>query len=167
MKPRNNGKTSDRLVEIAKRVDEPPLAVSGSGIRNFAPPDVAPGTLYLFAPKGVINAGDAGIGSAGNLVIAANEILGADNFDVGGQVTGSLGAATTSIAVGLTGVGDVAASATKATEKATADAAQRDAAAQNANALSQPMLSILSVEVLGFGADGSVSDPEDKKKKRR
>lgn len=137
--------------EFGNFVNEPPLAVSGSGIRNFAPAGVEPGTLFLFAPQGVINAGDAGIGSAGNLVIAANQILGADNFDVGGNVTGALTTDTGGIAVGLTGVGDVAASATRATEKATQRAAEQEAEAQAENALAQPQLTIISVEVLGFG----------------
>lgn len=131
-------------------VAEPPIAVSGSGIRNFAPPGVAPGTLYLFAPRGVIDAGDAGIGSAGNIVLGATDVIGADNIDVGGLAVGVPTTDTGSIAAGLSGLGDVAASATKATEKATAAAAAAEAAA-SAEAAEQTQLSIISVKVLGFG----------------
>lgn len=132
-------------------VSEPPLAVSGSGIRNFAPPGTPPGTLFLFAPQGVINAGDAGIGSAGNIVLGATDVIGADNIDVGGLAVGVPTTDTGSIAAGLTGVGDVAASATKATEKATAAAAAAEAAAA-ADSANQSQMSIISVKVLGFGA---------------
>lgn len=132
-------------------VSEPPLAVAGSGIRNFAPPGVVPGTLYLFAPQGVIDAGDAGIGSAGNVVLGATDVIGADNIDVGGLAVGVPTTDTGSIAAGLSGVGDVAASATKATEKATAAAAAAEAAAA-ADAGNEGQMSIISVKVLGFGA---------------
>lgn len=137
--------------ELGNFVAEPPLAVSGSGIRNFAPPGVEPGTLFLFAPQGVINAGDAGIGSAGNIVLGATDVIGADNIDVGGLAVGVPTTDTGSIAAGLTGVGDVAASATKATEKATAAAAAAEAAAA-ADSANQSQMSIISVKVLGFGA---------------
>jgi len=137
--------------ELGNFVAEPPLAVSGSGIRNFAPSGTPAGTLFLFAPKGVINAGDAGIGSAGNIVLGATQVIGADNIDVGGLAVGVPTTDSGSIAAGLSGVGDVAASATKATEKATAAAAAADAAAA-ANTADQGQMSIISVQVLGFGA---------------
>jgi len=37
--------------------------------------DVAPGTVDLFAPTGVINAGDAGIGSSGNIFLGAQQVI--------------------------------------------------------------------------------------------
>jgi hypothetical protein len=131
-------------------LDKPPLQVFGSGIRNFAPSDAEPGTLYLFAPRGIVNAGDAGIGSAGNIVIGATEVIGADNIDIGGIAIGVPSADTGGISAGLVAVGDVAAAATSATEKQTTRAAEQQAnqAAESFNAAS---LSIIQVEVLGFG----------------
>lgn len=132
-------------------LDKPPLQVVGSGIRNFAPSGVEPGSIFLFAPRGVINAGDAGIGSAGNLFLGAIEVIGQEFVDAGGIAVGVPAGDTGGVSVGLTAVGDVAANATRATEKATENAAARDAAAQAANAFGGAQLSIISVEVLGFG----------------
>lgn len=130
-------------------LDKPPLQVVGSGIRNFAPSDIEPGTLYLFAPRGIIDAGDAGIGSAGNIVIGATEVIGADNIDIGGVSIGVPAGDTGGIAAGLTSVGDAAASATRATEQQQAQAAQQ--AAAGSESFDTAALSIIQVEVLGFG----------------
>lgn len=130
-------------------LDKPPLQVVGSGIRNFAPSDIEPGTLYLFAPRGIIDAGDAGIGSAGNIVIGATEVIGADNIDIGGVSIGVPAGDTGGIAAGLTSVGDAAASATRATEQQQAQAAQQ--AAAGTESFDTASLSIIQVEVLGFG----------------
>lgn len=130
-------------------LDKPPLQVVGSGIRNFAPSDIEPGTLYLFAPRGIIDAGDAGIGSAGNIVIGATEVIGADNIDIGGVSIGVPAGDTGGIAAGLTSVGDAAANATRATEQQQSQAAQQ--AAAGAESFDTAALSIIQVEVLGFG----------------
>ena len=82
-------------------VVEFPPAISGSGIRGaVSTPNRAPGDVFLFAPGGVVNAGDAGISSAGNLTVAATAVLGADNISVGGTSTG-VPTATVSVPVGL------------------------------------------------------------------
>ena len=63
-----------------------PAALSGSGIQTLATTaGRKPGDVDLFAPRGVVNAGDAGI-VAGNLTIAATAVLGADNIKVSGVV---------------------------------------------------------------------------------
>ncbi|HEV7442427.1 MAG TPA: filamentous hemagglutinin family protein, partial [Steroidobacteraceae bacterium] len=50
-------------------------AVSGSGIRTIlTEPGITPGNVDLIAPVGFVNAGDAGVGSAGNLNIAAAHV---------------------------------------------------------------------------------------------
>ncbi len=62
-------------------------AVAGSGIRTIiTDPEVQPGDVDLIAPAGFVNAGDAGIGSSGNLNIAAQKVVGLDNIQVGGIV---------------------------------------------------------------------------------
>jgi filamentous hemagglutinin len=63
-------------------------AIAGSGIEALsATPDVKPGSVYLFAPRGVVNAGDAGI-VAGNLTVAATAVLGTNNITVSGTSVG-------------------------------------------------------------------------------
>ncbi|HEY9267816.1 MAG TPA: filamentous hemagglutinin family protein, partial [Methylotenera sp.] len=55
-------------------------SISGSGIGVLlSSPDIVPGDVDLIAPNGEVNAGDAGIRSAGNLTIAAPRVVGADN----------------------------------------------------------------------------------------
>jgi hypothetical protein len=70
------------------------------------------GNSYLFAPKGAVNAGDAGISVAGNLLIAAQQVIGAGNISVGGVSIGV--PTTTGISAGTLSLGDVASSATEA-----------------------------------------------------
>ena len=63
--------------------------VSGSGIGTLQTlPDVPPGDVTLIAPAGTVNAGDAGIRSSGNILIAASRVLGADNIKFGGSSSG-------------------------------------------------------------------------------
>ncbi len=63
-------------------------AIAGSGIEALAAtPGVSPGNVYLFAPRGVVNAGDAGI-VAGNLTVAATAVIGANNITVSGTSVG-------------------------------------------------------------------------------
>ncbi|MGE0384907.1 MAG: filamentous hemagglutinin family protein [Gammaproteobacteria bacterium] len=129
-------------------VVEFPPAISGSGIRTaVSSVGKAPGSVFLFAPAGVVNAGDAGIESAGNITIAATQVLGAENISVGGVASGVPSVSTSSLAAGLTGVGDVGGSATKsATEAATAGMSSDAQPVAKA-----PTLGTISVEVLGFG----------------
>ena len=63
--------------------------VSGSGIGTLQTLASAPvGNVYLIAPAGAVNAGDAGIRSSGNLLVAAQRVIGADNISVGGVSSG-------------------------------------------------------------------------------
>ena len=63
---------------------DPSNAVSGSGIGQLlTTPGVKAGLVNLIAPKGDVNAGDAGIRVAGNLNIAAVQVIGAGNISVG------------------------------------------------------------------------------------
>lgn len=126
-----------------------PPEVAGSGIRNFAPPGTVPGNVFLFAPQGVISAGDAGIASAGNITIGAREVIGADNIDVGGTAVG-VPQADIGVAAGLSSVSNVANAAARGAQDSAAENA-KEAAAMAANTLEQPSVSIISVEVLGFG----------------
>lgn len=68
---------------------DPSNAVSGSGIGQLLTvPGIKAGLVNLIAPKGDVNAGDAGIRVAGNLNIAAVQVIGAGNITVVGTSTG-------------------------------------------------------------------------------
>jgi filamentous hemagglutinin family protein len=58
---------------------------TGSGIAVLDPDS----TLDLYAPAGAINAGEAGIKSAGNAFFAAQTFIGTDNLSVGGKSVGA------------------------------------------------------------------------------
>ena len=63
--------------------------VTGSGIGQLvSTPGKKAGLVNLIAPKGAVDAGDAGIRVAGNLNIAAVIVIGAGNITVGGTATG-------------------------------------------------------------------------------
>jgi hypothetical protein len=135
-----------------------PPAVSGSGIRGaVTSPGKKPGDVFLFAPEGIVNAGDAGIGSAGNLTIAAVAVVGADNIQVGGASSGVPAVQTGGLAAGLTGVSNAAASATQA---ANDPSSQKDRDQDARNAM-KDALSFLDVEVIGFGDDSEEEDDEE------
>ncbi|WP_244136084.1 MULTISPECIES: filamentous haemagglutinin family protein [unclassified Burkholderia] len=62
--------------------------VTGAGIATLqSVPGVPPGTINLIAPRGTVDAGDAGI-RAGNLNVAALRVVNADNIQVTGKATG-------------------------------------------------------------------------------
>ena len=131
-----------------------PPATAGSGIRAaVATSGREPGNVYLIAPVGVIDAGDAGIGSAGNLTLAATAVVGADNIQVGGIAVG-VPTDTGGLGAGLAGVGDIAATANKVAEDAVKNLANNDKG-----------LSSLEVQVTGYGDDQSADGVEIRKHK--
>ena len=130
-------------------ITEFPPAVAGSGIQAaVSTAGRAPGNVFLFAPGGIVDAGDAGITSAGNLTIAATAVLGADNISVGGVATGVPSAAV-SVPVGLAGASAAAGSASNAAANAASESFQdEDNSAQD---LGKSLVSVITVEFLGFG----------------
>lgn len=131
-------------------------AVAGSGIRTITTADnVDAGDVDLIAPKGIVNAGDAGIGSAGNLNIAAQQVAGLDNIQVGGVSTG-VPAETSGIGASLSGV---SASASSSSNSATQSVnSQGDGAQDTAQALAVAALSWLEVFVVGLGEENCRQD---------
>jgi filamentous hemagglutinin len=131
-----------------------PPAIAGSGIRGaVSTPGRPPGDVYLFAPAGVVDAGDAGIGSAGNITIGATEVIGADNIDVGGVSIG-IPVDTGGIAAGLANVSSVSSSATSsATEELGGDSTPEEPAV-----LADSALSWLEVFVIGLGEENCRPD---------
>lgn len=128
---------------------------AGSGIQTVTskpdgPASIAPpaGSIYLFAPEGTINAGEAGITSGANLFISAQTVLNADNISAAGTAVGVPTVTIGSIASSLSASG--ATTATGTTNNADQAAAAAAAAAQAAAAAAFTP-SILTVDVLGFG----------------
>lgn len=139
------------------RVDEkgnivtifPPI-VSGSGIQAISPADESArqGNVYLAAPAGVVNAGDAGIGG-GRIVIAANAVIGASNIQASGGTVGVPAAVVApSIPVGADGA------AAGAAKSATQSAGQEGEGGTKDGERRNAAVSILTADVIGFGECG-------------
>ena len=122
-------------------------AVGGSGIGALSTGSVAAGSVDLDAPKGTVNAGDAGI-RAGNINIAAAAVVGADNISASGSSTGVTvvdNSGVTAAAAGGASAGDMS----KAVSSLASAAADSAAAAQ---ALADSFIpSYVRVDVIGFG----------------
>ena len=101
----------DILVRFA-----PPLA--GSGIRlGQSDPEAVQGNVFLYAPAGIVDFGEAGVGGAGTIFVVAEQVANVANTDSSVQ-----GAAIETVNVAPVGAGDAAAavaeSATQAVEQA-------------------------------------------------
>ncbi|KVT19849.1 filamentous haemagglutinin family protein [Burkholderia ubonensis] len=126
--------------------------VTGAGIATLqSVPGVPPGTINLIAPRGTVDAGDAGI-RAGNLNVAALRVVNADNI----QVTGKASGIPLVQAVNSGALTAASAAASAATQVA------QDIAKNNASGGSTRRWTI-SVQVEGFGDAG---DDGSRKRKR-
>ncbi len=131
-------------------------SVAGSGIRTvLTDPNANPGNVYLTAPVGTVDAGDAGIVSAGAIYVsAAHVIVGNGGFSAGGAEVG-VPPAVTGLGAALSGASSSAASSTNVGASSVGDKTQ----AQETNApLTQTTLSWLDVFVEGFGSDTCKAD---------
>ena len=105
----------------------------------------------------------AGIGSSGNINIAAQRVIGATNINFGGTATG-VPPEVSGIGAALSGASSVANSATTvAANSAESEAAQQTAAAPLASA----EMSWLEVFVEGFGEEVCKSDDIECLKRNR
>lgn len=121
-------------------------SVAGSGIRVLqANKDVKAGSVDLYAPAGEINAGDAGIGAAGNIYLGALVVRGADNINFGGTSAGVPVAPPAPVSVGLS-LQDASKVANEATQSL---ASVSDMSAKDFKP------TFLSVEVIGMGEEES------------
>lgn len=122
--------------------------VTGAGIGTLlSVPGVEAGDVYLVAPRGDIDAGEAGIRAAGDLSLVAVQVINAENVQVGGQTTGLAVVATTAP------VSTVSAAATAQAAAAATESPVTDAGAGGRQR--QVLPSIITVEVLGYGEPGS------------
>jgi hypothetical protein len=121
--------------------------VSGAGIGTIqSTPDAPPASAFLIAPRGIVNAGDAGLRSSGNINIAALLVLNAANISTVGTVAGVPEIQTVNLGA-LESTAAVAGQAAQAAEEAVAAAANRAAQAP------PPMVpSLITVEVF-IGCD--------------
>lgn len=132
-------------------------AVSGSGIAALTATGGAPGTVDLFAPYGEINAGEAGIRSAGNINLGARVIIGAENIQAGGVTTGVPAVSTAGLSISAGATTDPTSSSKSGEQLA------KSASSQAGSNKSTFLPSFITVEVLGVG-DESASPASDGKK---
>jgi hypothetical protein len=135
-------------------------SISGSGIATLKTSDKqAASDVVALAPRGIFDAGDAGVRSTGKVQIDAAVVLNSSNIAAAGGVSGAL----------VVDSGAAPAPAAASTTTATPDAS-RAAAANTAQSLT------LSVDVVGYGSEATAEDEEDeeeegedgkKKKKKR
>ncbi|MBU1222235.1 MAG: filamentous hemagglutinin family protein [Gammaproteobacteria bacterium] len=123
-------------------------AVSGSGIGALESPGVTAGDVDLIAPKGTVNAGDAGI-RAGNLNIAAQVVLGADNISVSGSSTGTPVADTSAVAAASSGASNAGGDVSSTTAALSQNLAEAARAAEELKQAFKP--TFITAEVIGHG----------------
>jgi hypothetical protein len=135
--------------------------VSGAGIATLQSlPNVPTGNANLVAPRGTVNAGDAGIRVSGNLNVAALRVTNVFNLEVQGATTGiptavapNLGALTSA----SNAAGQAAAAATDVARQARSRSPMQD------------LPSIITVEVIGYGGGDSdkQQSPQNERRKSR
>ena len=123
----------------------PPI-VSGSGIQTINPQDssLKQGNVYLAAPAGVVDAGEAGI-SGGKVVIAATAVVGASNIS---SSSGSVGIPT---AVAPPVVPSGAATATASVAKSATQTNDDNESNNSQSDAKKPTTSMLSADVISYG----------------
>lgn len=127
--------------------EDPSGQVSGAGIATLQTVPGAPeGSVYLMAPRGTVDAGDAGIRVSGNLVIAAAHVANADNVQVKGDAVGLPVVQAVNVGA-LNAASSAASAATKAAE---------DVARQQQSDARDRQPSIISVQVIGGDPSASV-----------
>jgi len=149
---------------------------TGSGIRattydpNSVPggplPIPAPGNIYLFAPQGVIDAGEAGI-SGGKVILGATQVLNAQNITFSSGSVGVPASSEAGISIGsLAGAGSVADS-TKMIAQNSSLGGPKNTLNQQAGLVDQFMSNFLDVKVINFDTDEGSSDNGSQVEKER
>jgi hypothetical protein len=134
---------------------------TGGGIGVLASVEgVKEGSVGLFAPKGFIDAGDAGIRSTGNIQIGAQVVLNSSNISSGGSTTGAAVAAPSAPSVSsVTSASNSSAASTASTPKPAENKQEANTAATD-----NSLPTVYTVEVIGYGG-GSGDEENDEEKK--
>ena len=121
-----------------------------------------PSRLDLIAPRGEVNAGDAGIRVIGDLNIAAQVVVGVENIQTTGSATGVPRVEAPSVGV-VTAASQVAQAAAK-------EGIGPEAATAGARSPAADLPSIITVEVVGYETtdpgEKTGGEAEDRKRKR-
>lgn len=135
---------------------------TGGGIGVLASVEgVKEGSVGLFAPKGFIDAGDAGIRSTGNIQIGAQVVLNSSNISSGGSTTGAAVAAPSAPSVSsVTSASNSAAASTASPPKST-----ESQQASNTQAADTSLPTVYTVEVIGYGGGSGDGEEDDEDKK--
>ena len=123
-------------------------AATGSGIGALSTGGIVAGDVDLIAPKGTVNAGDAGI-RAGNLNIAAAVVLGADNISVSGSSNGTPVADTSAVTAAASGATSSDGGTAAATAALSGNLAEAARAAEELKQAFKP--TFITAEVVGHG----------------
>ncbi|NJM39209.1 MAG: hypothetical protein HC845_15915, partial [Akkermansiaceae bacterium] len=116
----------------------------------------------LIAPTGTIDAGDAGIQASGNISISAPRVVGADNISSGGKSSGVPAAAPSTPSIGAVTAATNANAATSSTPNNTTNANQKSTEVPKLD----DALSLITVEVIGYGGGGDEEEEEEDKEKQ-
>jgi hypothetical protein len=138
---------------------DPAGLVTGAGIGALVTvnnQDPTQSNDYFMTPVGTVDAGDAGLRAAGNIVVAAAHVANAANISVGGKSTGVPTVAAVNVGA--------AASASSAAASAV-HAGETPTAGRNGGANNEP--SVISIDVIGFGAGDNGDQPEDDDTKKK
>jgi hypothetical protein len=104
-----------------------------------------PSDVDLIAPKGTVDAGDAGIRASGNLSIAAVQVLNASNISVGGKSSGVPASSSSGPSIAsLTAASSASGAATGAANEVARNSQPQPSAPPD-------LPSIITVEVIGYG----------------
>ena len=156
---------------IYETIFTPPSAGSGIRALTYDLSAAAAGDIYLFAPQGVIDAGEAGI-AGGKVTLGATEVLNAKNISFS---SGSVGVPTSSdsnVSLGaLSGAGSVAENS-KMIEQASSVGGSKDKGAAQTEAVDDFMSRWLDLRIISFdsddapAADGDARHDRGKSKKK-
>ncbi|HET6516149.1 MAG TPA: filamentous hemagglutinin family protein [Thermodesulfovibrionales bacterium] len=168
-----NAGRGSRTAVSASPPKKVPTAVQGVYATVFTPPAVGsgiravtygdnpppPGNIHLFAPTGIIDAGEAGI-AGGQIILAAQQVVNVSNISFSTGSVGLPAAASGTAGIGtLSGTGALAAATTQLSQDSAAVSATK--AAQASQLIESIVPKWIEVKVIDFVQD----DNQDETKK--